>query len=702
LYAILLLLVYPLISQQAEPESIEDTTHYDILLVTEITAKADEAHKILKVVNKNIVEKKSIKEIEKILPEVIDSLNTLHSDSVYRDLTTFYTRSLQTKRQEWMLYLRKLDEWKTLLAERSRVLETNKEKVQKIYDEWEKEKKKAEKAVIPLNIRLTVNRVESEIDSVNMYLDARIKSLLVMQNQISHQRVNMEEMIARINDIISQKRSRLFIVDQPPLWNLFGTESAKVVIHDEMGESWNDFSKTLSNFAKANRGQLYIHFILFVALLLLFLYFYRLDKQHSLFDKGDEVLKASAYFISRPISATFLITIFLSVMLYTEATVTIGELVIVLILIPMQRLMSGAVVEERKRSVHVLSVLYFIIFIINNIVRYPLVQRTLLLLISIAAILIFIQLIKETYPLHKQKMKPWPRLLFIALPLTVFVLAVSVIANVVGSFALSMLLTEGIVKSIIVGVILYTTARVLDGLVILSIRKRIAKNSHFVQAYGEKLERWSILFIHFIAFTIWLRSILKAFRLYQSFQEWIAGIMATQWEFGTFILSVNNIFKFLMILVFVFALSRLIRIILDVEVFSRIHLPRGIPGAISMIIRYTIVGVGIFLAISSLGVDLSTFGLLAGTLGVGLGFGLQNVIANFVSGLILTFERPIQVGDKIEVGEVLGNVKQIGVRSSTVRTFDGSEVIVPNADLNSNQVVNWTLTDRKQRMKLAV
>jgi small-conductance mechanosensitive channel len=121
-----------------------------------------------------------------------------------------------------------------------------------------------------------------------------------------------------------------------------------------------------------------------------------------------------------------------------------------------------------------------------------------------------------------------------------------------------------------------------------------------------------------------------------------------------------------------------------------------------MIVRYSVVGAGIFLAISSLGIDLGTFGLLAGTLGVGLGFGLQNVIANFVSGLILTFERPIQVGDKIEVGDVLGNVKQIGVRSSTVKTFDGSEVIVPNADLISNQVVNWTLTDARQRMKLPV
>jgi small-conductance mechanosensitive channel len=99
---------------------------------------------------------------------------------------------------------------------------------------------------------------------------------------------------------------------------------------------------------------------------------------------------------------------------------------------------------------------------------------------------------------------------------------------------------------------------------------------------------------------------------------------------------------------------------------------------------------------------MSKLGLLAGALGVGLGFGLQNIIANFVSGLILAFERPIQVGDTVEVGTVFGNVQSIGVRSSTVKTFDGSEVIVPNADLISNQVSNWTLSDKRRRMQLPV
>ena len=141
---------------------------------------------------------------------------------------------------------------------------------------------------------------------------------------------------------------------------------------------------------------------------------------------------------------------------------------------------------------------------------------------------------------------------------------------------------------------------------------------------------------------------------------------------------------------------------LEVEIFTRLRLPRGVPGAISMLVRYAIIGIGSFLAISAIGIDLSRFGLLAGAMGVGLGFGLRNIIENFVSGLIIIFERPIEVNDTVVVGDVMGNVERIGIRSSTVKTFDGSEVIVPNANLITNQVTNWTMSDRKRRIQLPV
>ena len=111
---------------------------------------------------------------------------------------------------------------------------------------------------------------------------------------------------------------------------------------------------------------------------------------------------------------------------------------------------------------------------------------------------------------------------------------------------------------------------------------------------------------------------------------------------------------------------------------------------------------GFAFAAAALGFDANRFTLLAGAFGVGIGFGLQTIVNNFISGIILLTEQPVQVGDTIEMGPVFGEVQRIGIRSSTVRSFQGAEVIVPNADLISQQVTNWTLSDRRRRVEIPV
>jgi small-conductance mechanosensitive channel len=99
---------------------------------------------------------------------------------------------------------------------------------------------------------------------------------------------------------------------------------------------------------------------------------------------------------------------------------------------------------------------------------------------------------------------------------------------------------------------------------------------------------------------------------------------------------------------------------------------------------------------------LTSLTVLLGAFGVGIGFGLQNIFNNLVSGLILLFERPVQIGDTIEVGTLIGKVKSIGIRASNIQTFDGAEVIVPNGHLISNEVINWTLSDQQRRIEVIV
>jgi potassium-dependent mechanosensitive channel len=119
-------------------------------------------------------------------------------------------------------------------------------------------------------------------------------------------------------------------------------------------------------------------------------------------------------------------------------------------------------------------------------------------------------------------------------------------------------------------------------------------------------------------------------------------------------------------------------------------------------VHYTILLIGFFVGLAVLGVDLTKVAILAGAFTVGVGFGLQTVINNFVCGLILLFERPIKVGDIIQIDTDIGEVRRIGIRACVIRTTDGSEVIVPNGAIISNKVTNWTLPDRSRAIEVSV
>jgi small-conductance mechanosensitive channel len=160
------------------------------------------------------------------------------------------------------------------------------------------------------------------------------------------------------------------------------------------------------------------------------------------------------------------------------------------------------------------------------------------------------------------------------------------------------------------------------------------------------------------------------------------------------------VLAFVVVLVVVFVGTRVVVVLLEEDVFSRMTLPRGVPYALSTLTRYVLLLAGFLLALGALGLDLTRITVLVSALGLGLGFGLQQIMNNFVSGLILLFERPVQVGDSIQMDGLSGDVLRIGIRSSTLRTSKGAEVIVPNSKMIEENVTNWTLSDRRRRCEL--
>ncbi len=138
------------------------------------------------------------------------------------------------------------------------------------------------------------------------------------------------------------------------------------------------------------------------------------------------------------------------------------------------------------------------------------------------------------------------------------------------------------------------------------------------------------------------------------------------------------------------------------NIFPRYKLNIGVSQSIATIIRYTLVILGLFIIFQTTGIDLSAIGLLVGALGIGIGFGLQNITNNFISGVVILFERPVKVGDRIEVDDLAGNIVNISARATTIITNDNIAVIIPNSELISTRVINWSHNNRNVRFNFPV
>ncbi|WP_346302239.1 mechanosensitive channel MscK [Halomonas sp. BM-2019] len=171
-------------------------------------------------------------------------------------------------------------------------------------------------------------------------------------------------------------------------------------------------------------------------------------------------------------------------------------------------------------------------------------------------------------------------------------------------------------------------------------------------------------------------------------------------ELVTTTLSVADIFAALLIVGLTLVMARNLPGLLEVMVLSRLELKQGSAYAITSLLSYAIVGTGLVTALATLGVAWSQLQWLVAALGVGLGFGLQAIFANFVSGLIILFERPVRIGDTITLGALTGTVSKIRIRATTVTDFDRKEIIIPNQTFITDQLINWSLSDTVTRVVL--
>ncbi|MCZ6713872.1 MAG: mechanosensitive ion channel [Deltaproteobacteria bacterium] len=255
-----------------------------------------------------------------------------------------------------------------------------------------------------------------------------------------------------------------------------------------------------------------------------------------------------------------------------------------------------------------------------------------------------------------------------------------------------------------VALILFATKRVAEGMVALALRLRPLRLLGMVQRHRSLLERRSFRFAGWVAAFYWAVVVLREFELSAPVARAATGMLETELKIGELAISLADVLVLGLVIWASFLISRLLRFVLEEDVYTRLRLSKGMPYATSTLAHYAILVIGFGMAMAAVGIKFDRFLILAGAFSVGIGFGLQNIVNNFVSGLILLTERPVDVGDSVTLsaGDVFGRVERIGIRSSTVRTWQGAEVIVPNSALISEQVTNWTHSDHRRRIEIPV
>jgi small-conductance mechanosensitive channel len=296
----------------------------------------------------------------------------------------------------------------------------------------------------------------------------------------------------------------------------------------------------------------------------------------------------------------------------------------------------------------------------------------------------------------------WKNLVLFGARAAFVALALCAFLNVIGSVGLAQLVTMGTLSGIYAAVLFWVAAVLLRAMVRVALLTATARRLAIVRLHEETVRSTIFRIIQILAMAGWALFTLEGFGALDGVIDGLTRAFISKIAIGDFSFSPGDILIFVGVVWLTFRISQLLRFVLETDVMPKMDLPRGVPGAITRLSHYSIVVLGIMIAATAAGLDFSRINLIVGALGVGIGFGLQNVVNNFVSGLILLFERPIRVGDRIQLADLFGTVNTIGMRASIVRTLQGAEVIVPNANLISAEVVNWTLSDERRRADVPI
>jgi potassium-dependent mechanosensitive channel len=684
---------------QDEPGSLDslENQSYDF---SEITLMAEKDNvKLLKLRNKYAEKSTLINSILEGLPGLIESNNKVKAFTDTTDLAQMPRKILENVIIDLDRNKLVLSGWNNALMKKVVELETEREDLKSARKLWNNTYKAAREQAIPNELLKRIRSVEKDFKEVDRILFESLKQTLVLQDDIIENEIFISNLQNKMDEIKASFSTGLFLKDAPAIWELFkpredttaAFNSSLVIIE----WSWS-FSR-FWNISKNN----FSGYVLFALLFLAFALF--LKKNKGKFNLPD-LPSGNAYliFIDHPVQTTFLLFCFLFFLIFPLAPPTVSESVLILSVFPIITLSGFFLLSKKKMILYVLSGLLIVSIVLNDYFYYGTLGRFSILAFAIfAAIIIFVTSRRTEYfkefGLAKRSVREFIRWQG---PIALFLLGISVFVNLLGYKSFSGFLAYKVIQALYFSLVFYILIIFMKSAVIIFSHSRLAARLFMFQNHRVRVTNFLLMITEYALFFTWLFVVMSLFEIWTPIFDSIESFLTTKHQYGSFSLTFGSIIFFFIVIWISIVIARLISFMMGEEVLLHFKVSRSISYTFSLLLKSVLIAVGFFIALSITGINLSEISILMGAFGVGIGFGMQNIFNNLMSGLILIFERSIKIGDMVEIGSSLGEVKSISLRASVILTLDGAEIVVPNGKLISEELINWTLSAGYRRVEV--
>jgi small-conductance mechanosensitive channel len=487
--------------------------------------------------------------------------------------------------------------------------------------------------------------------------------------------------------------------DGQPIWTAPSTLTSELQTQSDesLASQWN----ATSAFIQRRPSSFVVHAALILILAGFIQWLRRRIRKPA---EAEPALERALSILDLPVSTAFVLSSLFGPALYSEAPRWIQALIGAVVLVPTVLILRRLLERNLFPILYALVGLYLVTQLRLLAASVPSLGRFFFLVETGGGFLFLVWLLRSGKLATAKSGTPdrFSQAILLIAKIGLLVFPAAVLANILGYINLANLLATVFVRGVFLAAIFYVAIRVLEGFVVIALQVRPLGALRVVQLHRRMLYRRACRALGFLAVLFWLDLMLNFLGLLNPSLAKIGDLLNAKVGMGSLELSLGRLLAFGITAWAAFLVSKFLRFLLEEDVYHHFRLERGLPYAISTMLHYSILLVGFVVALGALGIDLTKITILAGAFSVGVGFGLQNVINNFVSGLILLFERPIKIGDVIEIDGTVGEVRRIGIRACVIRTGQGSEIIVPNGALISNQVTNWTFSDRARAIEVSV